>query len=105
MDPKIYDVVLFHNPCQDGLASGWIANHYHKLNNKSIDLYPVQHGNPLDFTRLSGKKIITPIRKKYIKMNIINIYIFIIWIIIQFLRMNIFQKIMKLKHILNSKII
>jgi hypothetical protein len=42
---KIYDVVLFHYPCQDGLASGWITNHYHKLRNKSIELYPIQHGS------------------------------------------------------------
>jgi len=58
MDSLIYDVVLFHYPCQDGLASGWITNHYHKLKNKSIDLYPVQYGTNLDLSRLSGKKII-----------------------------------------------
>lgn len=58
MENKIYDVVLFHYPCQDGLASAWITNHYHKLQNKSIDLYPIQYGTPLDLSRLSGKKII-----------------------------------------------
>jgi len=58
MDSKIYDIVIFHYPCQDGLASGWIVNHYHKLENKSIELYPIQHGTPLDMTRLSNKKII-----------------------------------------------
>lgn len=58
MDSKIYDVVLFHYPCQDGLASGWITNHYHKLRNKSIELYPIQHGSPLDLSRLVEKKII-----------------------------------------------
>jgi oligoribonuclease NrnB/cAMP/cGMP phosphodiesterase (DHH superfamily) len=58
MDSLIYDVVLFHYPCQDGLASGWVTNHYHKLKNKSIDLYPVQYGTNLDLSRLSGKKII-----------------------------------------------
>ncbi len=58
MDSKTYDIVLFHYPCQDGLASGWITNHYHKLINKSIELYPIQYGTPLDLSRLSGKKII-----------------------------------------------
>lgn len=58
MDSKIYDIVIFHYPCQDGLASGWIANHYHKLRNKSIELYPIQHGTPLDVSRLSNKKVI-----------------------------------------------
>jgi oligoribonuclease NrnB/cAMP/cGMP phosphodiesterase (DHH superfamily) len=58
MDSKIYDIVLFHYPCQDGLASGWVTNHYHKLKNKLIELYPIQHGTPLDLTRLVGKKII-----------------------------------------------
>jgi uncharacterized protein len=58
MDLKIYDIVLFHYPCQDGLASGWIVNHYHRIHNKSIELYPVQYGTSIDLVRLSGKKII-----------------------------------------------
>lgn len=54
MDSKIYDIVLFHYPCQDGLASAWIANHYHKLQNQLIELYPIQYGTPLDLKRLGG---------------------------------------------------
>lgn len=53
-----YDIVLFHYPCQDGLASGWIINHYYKLKNETIELYPIQYGNSLDLSRLSNKKVI-----------------------------------------------
>jgi oligoribonuclease NrnB/cAMP/cGMP phosphodiesterase (DHH superfamily) len=58
MDSKIYDVVIFHYPCQDGLASGWITNHYHKLRNTTIELYPIQHGTPIDLNRLENKRVI-----------------------------------------------
>jgi len=55
---NLYDVVMFHYPCQDGLTSGWITNYYHKSNNKIIDLYPIKHGDPYDFSRLENKKLI-----------------------------------------------
>ena len=58
INDKLYDVVLFHYPCQDGLTSGWIANHYHKSFNKIIDLYPIKHGATYDYSRLENKKII-----------------------------------------------
>ncbi len=55
---KLYDVVIFHYPCQDGLTSGWIVNNFHKSFNKNIDLYPMKHGLPYDFSRLENKKVI-----------------------------------------------
>ena len=58
MSNFIYDVVMFHYPCQDGLTSGWIVNYYHKSNNKLIDLYPIKHGVPYDYSRLENKKVI-----------------------------------------------
>ncbi len=58
MEPKNYDIVLFHYPCQDGLASGWIAHYYHKLIDMSIELYPIQHGHTIDITRLYNKTIL-----------------------------------------------
>jgi len=58
MDTKIYDIIIFHYPCQDGLASAWVANHFHKLKNKTIELYPIQHGTSIDLKRLSNKKVI-----------------------------------------------
>lgn len=58
MNLTTYDIVLFHYPCQDGLASGWIVNHYHKQINKSIELYPIQHGTQINLSRLTNKKVI-----------------------------------------------
>mgnify|MGYP007027710184 CR=1 FL=1 len=55
---NLYDVVMFHYPCQDGLTSAWITNYYHKSNNKIIELYPIKHGDPYDFSRLENKKLI-----------------------------------------------
>jgi len=58
MTNNIYDIVLFHYPCQDGLTSGWIVNKFHKDQNIKIDLYPIQYGKVIDLDKLSGKKII-----------------------------------------------
>ena len=58
MSDKIYDIVLFHYPCQDGLSSGWIVNKFHKEHNITIDLYPIQHGKIIDIERLTNKKVI-----------------------------------------------
>lgn len=55
---NLYDIVMFHYPCQDGLTSAWIVNYYHNSNNKQIDLYPIKHESPYDFTRLENKKLI-----------------------------------------------
>jgi oligoribonuclease NrnB/cAMP/cGMP phosphodiesterase (DHH superfamily) len=58
MTDKIYDIVFFHYPCQDGLTSAWIAHYFHKLNHKSITLYPIQHEIKIDMTELENKKIL-----------------------------------------------
>jgi len=58
MTDKIYDIVLFHYPCQDGLSSGWIVDKFHKENNSKIELYPIQHGKIIDLEKLNNKKII-----------------------------------------------
>lgn len=55
---NIYDIVLFHYPCQDGLTSGWIVNKFHQEQNIKIDLYPIQYGKEIDLNRLTDKKII-----------------------------------------------
>jgi oligoribonuclease NrnB/cAMP/cGMP phosphodiesterase (DHH superfamily) len=55
---KIYDTVVFHYPCQDGLASAWVVYHYHKIHNQNIELYPIQHGTPLDINKLTNKKVL-----------------------------------------------
>jgi oligoribonuclease NrnB/cAMP/cGMP phosphodiesterase (DHH superfamily) len=55
---KIFDIVVFHYPCQDGLVSAWVTNSYHKQNNHPIELYPIQHGTPLNLLRLKNKKVL-----------------------------------------------
>ena len=56
MSNKIFDIVFFHYPCQDGLTSGWIVNKFH---NNNIELYPIQHGKKIDITDdFKNKKII-----------------------------------------------
>jgi oligoribonuclease NrnB/cAMP/cGMP phosphodiesterase (DHH superfamily) len=55
---KSFDIVLFHYPCQDGLTSGWIADHYHKTHNQHIELYPIQHGTLIEYSRLENKKVL-----------------------------------------------
>ncbi len=58
MENKTFDIVLFHYPCQDGLASGWIVDYYHKMINKEIELYPIQHNRIIDISRLVNKSVI-----------------------------------------------
>lgn len=58
MDQNIYDIIIFHYPCQDGLTSAWIATHYHVQQKKLLELYPIQHGTKLDLSRLKDKKIL-----------------------------------------------
>ncbi len=55
---KLYDMVLFHYPCQDGLCSAWVVHKYHRENNIDIELYPVSHGKTIDINMLKNKKII-----------------------------------------------
>lgn len=55
---KIYDIVMFHYPCQDGLASAWITHNAHKKIGLTIDLYPIAHGKPIDIDMFAGKRVI-----------------------------------------------
>ena len=57
MNSKIYDIVIFHYPCQDGLASAWITKYYHYQHCKDIEIYPIQHGHTIDLERLIIQKI------------------------------------------------
>ena len=41
LEEKKYDTVVFHYPCNDGLASGWIANMYYKNHNNILTLIKV----------------------------------------------------------------
>jgi len=61
MENKTYDIILFHYPCQDGLASAWVANYFHTINNKldlKLLLYPIQHGHIIDQTKLINKRVL-----------------------------------------------
>lgn len=56
---KIFDVIVFHYPCQDGLASGYVALLAHKLSGNPIpDLYPIAHGTSIDMARLESKRVL-----------------------------------------------
>lgn len=57
-DNMIYDIVLFHYPCQDGLASAWVVYYYYALYNINIELYPISHGDTIDIKRLVGKRVL-----------------------------------------------
>jgi oligoribonuclease NrnB/cAMP/cGMP phosphodiesterase (DHH superfamily) len=43
MDPKLLQVIIFHYPCQDGLASCWIAHNYLNNINSEHELIPIQN--------------------------------------------------------------
>ena len=55
---SIYNIIIFHYPCQDGLTSAWIADNYHKLNYKPLELYPISHSDKIDLNRLKNKKVL-----------------------------------------------
>ncbi len=55
---KLFDIVMFHYPCQDGLGSAWVVQKYHLENNFNIELYPIAHGKTIDINMLKNKKII-----------------------------------------------
>jgi oligoribonuclease NrnB/cAMP/cGMP phosphodiesterase (DHH superfamily) len=55
---KIYDFVFFHYPCQDGLASAWIVNYYHELNNVDIILRPIIHTTKINIEELQDKRVL-----------------------------------------------
>lgn len=60
MTDKIYDIILFHYPCQDGLASAWVVHRYmYELQyEKQIELYPIQYGKIINLDRLTNKRVI-----------------------------------------------
>jgi len=53
MDPEFknnLDTIVFHFPCQDGLSSAWVANHYYQINRlNKLRLFPAQHGKVLNY--------------------------------------------------------
>jgi oligoribonuclease NrnB/cAMP/cGMP phosphodiesterase (DHH superfamily) len=55
IEPPRFDIVVFHNPCQDGITSAWVAHHYYK---GQVELYPLGHKDVIDYERLSGKKVL-----------------------------------------------
>jgi len=55
---NFYDIVFFHYPCQDGLASAWVTHYYHKLHNMEIKLYPIQYGREIDINIVKNKRVI-----------------------------------------------
>lgn len=52
------DVCVFHYPCQDGLGSAYIANHYAKANKKSLKLFPLQHNQIVDWSEINNVNVL-----------------------------------------------
>ncbi len=57
-ETKFYDICVFHFPCQDGLTSAWVAANYHTTHGRTLELYPMSHGNVIDLERLRGKSVL-----------------------------------------------
>jgi oligoribonuclease NrnB/cAMP/cGMP phosphodiesterase (DHH superfamily) len=54
-----FDIIVFHYPCQDGLASGYVATLAHELNGwPKPELYPIAHGVSLDQTRFINRRVL-----------------------------------------------
>lgn len=59
LSDKIFDIVVFHYPCQDGLSSAYVVDMFHKkLNVEQPELYPIQHGTELKIDKFINKKVI-----------------------------------------------
>lgn len=59
MDPKKINLVFFHNPCQDGLTSAWIANLFARENNLKFDFHGISNNNsPKIEPNIKNKNII-----------------------------------------------
>ena len=55
---KIFDIVVFHYPCQDGLSSAYVVDMFHKkLNVEQPELYPIQHGTELKIDKFINIRI------------------------------------------------
>jgi oligoribonuclease NrnB/cAMP/cGMP phosphodiesterase (DHH superfamily) len=50
MDPLKVDIIFYHNPCQDGLSSAWVAFKYSKENNLNYEFIGMANNNPIDFS-------------------------------------------------------
>jgi len=59
IQPEPFDIIVFHYPCQDGLASGYVSSLAHEQNNWSKpELYPIAHGVSLDINRFERKRVL-----------------------------------------------
>lgn len=46
----IINIVVFHNPCQDGLGSAWIVQHYYNISNKPMPKFiGASYGNQIKY--------------------------------------------------------
>lgn len=59
MKDKTFDIIVFHYPCQDGLASAYVVTLALKQNNLTKpELYPIAHGISLDLNRFIEKRVL-----------------------------------------------
>jgi oligoribonuclease NrnB/cAMP/cGMP phosphodiesterase (DHH superfamily) len=54
-----FDIIVFHYPCQDGLASAFVALLAHEQNQWHLpEIYPISHGVQLNIERLVNKRVL-----------------------------------------------
>jgi oligoribonuclease NrnB/cAMP/cGMP phosphodiesterase (DHH superfamily) len=59
METKIFDIIVFHYPCQDGLASAYVAALAHEQNEyPEPELYPISHGTVLDLNKFIDRRVL-----------------------------------------------
>ncbi len=58
MENKTFDIIVFHYPCQDGLASAYVASLAHDNSLSKPELYPIAHGVSLDVARFAGARVL-----------------------------------------------
>ncbi len=73
---RFFDIVFFHYPCQDGLASAWIVKKYHDENDKYIELRGINHSESIDIEVFRDKNVlfcdITPLSCKILNSDTEN---------------------------------
>ena len=58
MNPADIDIVFFHSPCQDGLASAWVAHKYAKENNLTYEFVGISNNSKGFEADITNKNVI-----------------------------------------------
>jgi oligoribonuclease NrnB/cAMP/cGMP phosphodiesterase (DHH superfamily) len=61
--PRLLDIIIFHYPCQDGLASAWVVHNYLVSKDKEHELIPVQNSS---YSEEFINKLYEKVKNKYV---------------------------------------